>query len=383
MSNSCTPHATGHPLGHAPGRPAGSPGGRRRRRRRGTSLVGLDIGSTTVKAVRLRRNGKSFTIVALGVEPLPPGAVVDGAVMDPDAVAGVIRKVFAEHAIRNPRVAVSLAGNAVIVKRVTLPAMRPDELRASIYWEARQCVPFDLDDVHLDYQVLPPPAGGGAEAARDVLLVAAKKDRIAAYADVVTRAGRVPVVVDVDAFALQNAYERSHGGEQTGAVALLNAGAASINVNVVHDRQPVYTRDVPLGGGAYTEALQGELGLGFTDAELLKTGAPAGGKTWRDAEPVMRAVTDDLVTELARTLDLFRAAGPSNAIGGIVLSGGASRVAGLGAALAAAFDAPVRPLDPFREMTVEEGRVSEEQRRTLAPLAAVAAGLALRRVDDQ
>ena len=366
-----------------PARPEPRPDRRRRRRRRGTSLVGLDIGSTAVKAVRLRRDGRSHLIVALGVEPLPRGAIVDGAIADRDAVTDAVRKVFADHAIRNPRVAVSLTGNAVIVKRITLPGMRPDELRTSIYWEAKRCLPFDVEDVNVDYQVLTPPAEAAGERALDVLLVAAKKDRIAEYADAVARAGRVPVVVDVDGFAVQNAYERSHGGEAGGAVVLLDAGAAATRLGVVQDGQPVYARDVAIGGNAYTEALQQALDLGFGDAELLKTGTPVAGRTRRDAEPVLRAVTDDLVMEVARTLDLFRAAHPAGEIRTLVLSGGASRVAGLARALEGALDTPVAPLDPFRGMAVVEGRVSEEQVAELGPLAAVAAGLALRRVGDR
>ena len=365
-----------------PGGPNPRPGSRRRRRRRGTSLVGLDIGSTAVKAVRLRRNGRSHLIVALGIEPLPRGAIVDGAIADRDIVAGAIRKVFADHAIRNPRVAVSLAGNAVIVKRVALPGMSPDELRTSIYWEAKRCVPFDVEDVNVDYQVLAPPVEAGGEQALDVLLVAAKKDRIAACTDVVARAGRIPVVVDVDAFAVQNAYERSCGGA-AGAVALLNAGAAATNLIVVQDGQPVHARDVAIAGNAYTEALQQALGLGFDDAELLKTGTPVAGRTHHDAEPVLRAVTDDLVMEIGRTLDLFRTTNPDSPIRTLVLSGGTSRVAGLAAALEGAFDTPVAHLEPFRGMGAVEGRVGEAQTAELAPLAAVAAGLALRRVEDR
>lgn len=364
-------------------RPDPRPDGRRRRRRRGTSLVGLDIGSTAVKAVRLRRNGRSHLIVALGVEPLPRGAIVDGAIADRDAVTDAIRKVFADHAIRNPRVAVSLAGNAVIIKRVALPGMRPDELRNSIYWEAKRCVPFDVEDVNVDYQVLAPPAAAAGERALDVLLVAAKKDRIAEYTDAVTRAGRIPVVVDVDAFAVQNAYERSHGSEPGGAVVLLNAGAATTNLSVVQGGQPAYARDLAMGGNAYTEALQQALDLGFGDAELLKAGTPVAGRTHHDAEPVLRAVTDDLVMEVARTLDLFRAANPGSEIHTLVLSGGTSRVAGLAQALERTLDTPVAPLDPFLGMTALEGRVSEEQRAELGPLAVVAAGLALRRAGDR
>lgn len=355
---------------------------RRRRSRRPPALVGLDIGSSAVKVAKLRRSGKACSVAALGVEPLPRGAVVDGAVADRDAVAGAIRKLFTDHAIRATRVAVSLAGNAVIVKRVTLPEMRPDELGESIYWEAKQCVPFDVEDVHLDYQVLAPPADGAGDRTRDVLIVAAKKDRVAEYADVVFRADRVPVVVDVDAFAVQNAYERSCGASRGGLVALLNAGAAAINLNVLDGGCPVFTRDVAIGGNAYTEALQTGLGLEFEDAERLKAGAPAGGLTYGDAEPIVRAVTDRLVMEVGKTLDFFRTAGGAGELRALVLSGGASRTDGLAAALAGDLGVEVAPLDPFREMTAGEG-VSGEQLAALAPVAAVAVGLALRRADDR
>lgn len=335
-----------------------------------------------MKVAKLRRSGKACSVAALGVEPLPHGAIVDGAVADRDAVAGAVRKLFTDHAIRATRVAVSLAGNAVIVKRVTLPEMRPDEFGESIYWEAKQCVPFDVEDVHLDYQVLTPPADGAGYRTRDVLIVAAKKDRIAEYADVVLRADRVPVVVDVDAFAVQNAYERSCGAGLGGVVALLNVGAALINLNVLDGGCPVFTRDVAMGGNAYTEALQTGLGLEFEDAEQLKAGAPAGGLTYGDAEPIVRAVTDRLVAEIGRTLDFFRAAAPVGKLRALVLSGGASRTKGLAAALAGDLGVEVAPLDPFREMTAGEG-VSGEQLAALAPVAAVAVGLALRRADDR
>src|SRR5204863_160162 len=174
-------------------------------------------------------------------------------------------------------VAASLSGNAVIVKKISLPVMTASELDESIYWEAETYIPFDIQDVNLDYQILDAGGGTDAKGTMDVLLVAAKKEKIADYTGVITQAGRVAVIVDVDAFALQNAYELNYGFDPAAVVVLVNAGASAININIVVNAQSVFTRDVSLGGNAYTEAVQRELNLPFESAELLKKGYPVDG----------------------------------------------------------------------------------------------------------
>ena len=169
-------------------------------------VVGLDIGSSAVKAVELKASGKGYKVTAFATEPVPPDSIVDGAIIDSAAVSDAIRRLFENKAFKTKEVAASLSGNAVIVKKINLPVMTEAELAESIYWEAEQYIPFDIQDVNLDYQIL--NAGTGEESAgtMDVLLVAAKKEKIADYTGVIPQAGRVPVVVDVDAFALQNAF---------------------------------------------------------------------------------------------------------------------------------------------------------------------------------
>ena len=196
-------------------------------------VVGLDIGSSALKAVELRVVGKGYRVTAFAHEPLPPDSSVDGAIVDGAAVVGAIQRLFDNKAFKTKEVAASLSGNAVIVKKINLPVMTESELSESIYWEAEQYIPFDIQDVNLDYQIL--NAGVGAESAgtMDVLLVAAKKEKIADYTGVISQAGRVPVVVDVDAFALQNAYEMNYGLEPDAVVVLLNAGASAININII------------------------------------------------------------------------------------------------------------------------------------------------------
>ena len=177
------------------------------------AVVGLDIGSSAVKAVELKPSGKGFKVTAFAIEPVPPDSIVDGAIIDGAAVADAIRRLFENKAFKTKDVAASLSGNAVIVKKISLPVMTEAELAESIHWEAEQYIPFDIQDVNLDYQILDPGTGADAKGTMDVLLVAAKKEKIADYTGVISQAGRVPVVVDVDAFALQNAYEANYGLE--------------------------------------------------------------------------------------------------------------------------------------------------------------------------
>jgi type IV pilus assembly protein PilM len=349
--------------------------------RRATSLVGLDIGSSAVKAVELKPAGRSFKVTAYGSEPLPPDSIVDGAIIDGAAVADAIRRLFDARGIRTRDVAASLSGNAVIVKKITLPAMTAAELRESIYWEAEQYIPFDIQDVNLDYQVLDAGTGPESRGSMDVLLVAAKKDKIGDYTSVIAQAGRTPVVVDVDAFALQNAYEVNYGLDPGRIVVLLNAGASAININILQGDQSVFTRDISMGGNAYTEAVQKELDLPFDAAEQLKKGIPVDGATFEEAQPILHAVTENVLLEIQKTFDFFKATAASDQIDRIMLSGGASRVDGFREMLQERFNAPVEDFDPFRAVAFDKKLGSAPPE--LAAIAAVAMGLALRRAGDR
>jgi type IV pilus assembly protein PilM len=348
------------------------------------SVVGLDIGSSAVKAVELKPAGKGYRVAAYGAEPVPPDSIVDGAIIDGAAVAESIRRVFESKAFKTKEVAASLSGNAVIVKKISLPVMTATELDESIYWEAEQYIPFDIQDVNLDYQIL--DAGGGSgdqKGTMEVLLVAAKKEKIADYTGVIAQAGRTPVVVDVDAFALQNAYELNYGFEPGAVIVLLNAGASAININIIANEQSVFTRDISLGGNAYTEAVQRELNLPFESAELLKKGTPVDGATFEDVMPVLRAMTENVLLEVQKTFDFFKATASTDRIDRIMLSGGASRVEGFAEALQERFGTPVEMFDPFRKVTLDGKKYPADQRDTIAPTAAVAVGLALRRAGDR
>jgi type IV pilus assembly protein PilM len=351
--------------------------------RKNKAVVGLDIGSSTVKAVELKPAGKGYKVMAFGSEPIPPDSIVDGAIIDGGAVAESIRRLFSNKAFKTKEVAASLSGNAVIVKKISLPVMTEAELSDSIHWEAEQYVPFDIQDVSLDYQILNAGTGADANGTMEVLLVAAKKEKIADYTGVITQAGRVPVLVDVDAFALQNAYEVNYGLDPNAVVVLLNAGASAININILSGDQSLFTRDISMGGNAYTEAVQRELNLPFEAAEQAKKGDHVEGVSADDVRPVLHAMTDNVLLEVQKTFDFFKATASSDRIDRILLSGGACAVDGFAQALEDRFGAPVETFNPFKQISFDSQKLGVHEAEQLAPSAAVAVGLALRRVGDR
>ena len=350
--------------------------------RKSRALVGLDIGSSAVKAVELKAAGRGFRVTAFGSEPVPPDSIVDGAIIDASAVADAIRQIFeGNKAFTTKDVCASLSGSAVIVKKITLPVMTKSELDESIYWEAEQYIPFEIHDVNLDYQILDPGTGPESSGTMDVLLVAVKKEKIGDYSGVIAMAGRTPVIVDVDAFALQNAYEVNYGLALGEVVVLLNVGASAINVNILQGDQSVFTRDIPMGGNAYTEAIQKDLDQPFDAADALKQGVPVDGATFEEAQPVIRGVTESVLLEIQKTFDFFSAAS-SDQFDRLILSGGASRIDGFREMLEERFGVAVEEFDPFRTVTWDVDAPDVDP-IAVGSSAAIAIGLALRRVGDR
>jgi type IV pilus assembly protein PilM len=339
-------------------------------------LVGLDIGSSSIKSVELKSTKQGYELVSFGLEPLAQDTVVDGAIMDAPLVAGAIGTIFDRQDIKTRAVATAVSGHSVIVKRVSLPVMTDEELYDRIQSEASQHIPFDISDVNLDYQLL-----DSAESQMDVLLVAVKKDKILNHTNVLAQAGKTPTVVDIDAFALQNCYEVNYDPDPTQTVALLNIGASVMNINIVRGGAPLFTRDVSVGGNQYTDALQKELDLSYEDAERLKKGEAVAGVNEEHRGTILRSVSDILILEIQKTFDFFRATASGENIQRIYLAGGTARVPGLVDLLREEFALPVEELYPFRKIVINPGRHNEDQVRELAPRLAIAVGLALRSFD--
>jgi type IV pilus assembly protein PilM len=343
------------------------------------NMVGLDIGSSSVKAVELQGKNGSFQLMSLGYENLQSDSIVDGQIMELNNVSNVIANIFSEHKIATTRVAAGVSGHSVIVKNIVLPQMSEDELQESFSWHAEEHIPFDISDVNLDYQIT-----GKAPDALHVLLAACKRDKIANLKQAIQLAGKQPVVIDVDAFALQNCYELNYQPQPGQIVALLNIGASTTNINILNGARSVFTRDASVGGNQYTGLLQKELGLTFEQAEAVKRGLmlPEGVEA-RSIEPIMETVSDILALEIQKTMDFYRATAEDgeSAVQKLLISGGGSKLSGLMEYLANRFEIPVEVFDPFRQIRVDARSFDPDYMREIVPEMAIAVGLALRGVD--
>src|SRR6266705_3112008 len=340
------------------------------------ALVGLDIGSSSIKAVELKSTKQGYELVSFGLEALSQDTVVDGAIMDAPLVAGAISNIFETQKVKTKNVATAVSGHSVIVKRVTLPMMSEEELYDRIQSEASQHIPFDIADVNLDHQLLE-----SVDAQLDVLLVAVKKDKILNHTNVLAQSGKNSTVVDIDAFALQNSYEVNYDPDPGQTIALLNIGASVMNINIVRGGIPLFTRDVSVGGNQYTDALQKELDLSYEDAERLKKGDSLPSVTDEQKQQILRSVSDILTLEIQKTFDFFRATASGENIQRIVVAGGTARVPGLVDLLREEFAMPVEELNPFRKVLIDPGKHSDDQIREMAPRLVIAVGLALRSFD--
>ncbi len=340
-------------------------------------VVGLDIGSSSVKVVELKKSGKGIAVDKLGIELLAPEIVVDGAIVDTGAVSSTIVKLFTEEKIKTRAVATSVSGHSVIVKRLSMTPMTEQELFEAIQMEASQHIPFDIAEVNLDYQTLESETSTGT---MDVLLVAAKKDKILNYTNVLSLAGKTPAVVDIDAFALQNAYEFNYEPASNQTVALLNIGASVMNINIVRGRIPLFTRDVSVGGNQYTDSLQKELDLSFEDAERVKMGKSVPGVSDEARLPVLKSVSEIIILEIQKTFDFFRATAAGEHIQKVYVAGGSAKVPGLLDLLKQEFSIAVEELNPFRK--IEASGQPAELVAENSPRLAVALGLALRSFDN-
>jgi type IV pilus assembly protein PilM len=342
------------------------------------SIVGLDIGSSCIKAVELKKTKGEIQVSTLGVEPLAADIVVDSMIVDSGSVSGAISKIFNDHKIKSKLVATSVSGHSVIVKKITTQTMSDSDLAETINTEAAQHIPFDIADVNIDYQIL---SDDPTAPQMDVLLVAVKKDKILNYTNVLNLAGKSPAVVDIDAFALQNCYEYNYEPAPGTTVALLNLGASVMNINIVKGATPLFTRDVSVGGNQYTDSLQKELDLSFDDAEALKLGQRVGTVSEDAKLPILQQVTEIIVLEIQKTFDFFRATAAGEHIERIYLAGGSSKVPGLIEALRSEFSMPVEVLNPFQRISAanitESGLIDQN-----AGQLAVAVGLALRSFEE-
>ena len=350
------------------------------------SVIGLDIGSSHIKLLKLDHDARAnqWRLTSFGMAELPPEAIVDGAVMNTNVIVDGIQELVQQHRIKTKQVVASVSGNSVIIKRINLPVMTIDELEESIQWEAEQYIPFDINDVNIDVQIL---EGSGEDPGQmEVLLVAARKDLVNEHLSIIQQAGLKPVVMDVDSFAVANMFEMNYGIEE-GAIALINIGAANVNIHILRNGVSAFTRDIGIGGRQFTEEIQRTLNISYEEAEAMKLGGSgemdASAVVPQEVEQVLSSVGEGLASEVQRSLDFYLSTSAGGNLNKVYLSGGAARTPGLSRAISQQTGIPVEIVDPFRAIQIDERAFNPAYLNDIAPQAAVVVGLASRRPGDQ
>lgn len=343
--------------------------------------IGLDIGSSSVKAVQLRRKGAGWALHAFGMQPLVPQTIVDGTIMDQGAVSDSVRQLWGRLRLKQKDVAIAIAGHSVIIKKIAVPQMTPETLAANIRSEAEHHIPFGRDDVEIDYHVTNPSSASGQT---ELLLVAAKKEVVADYVQVVRDAGLSPLVVDVAAFASQNGFELNYPLDPRETVVLINIGAAISNINIVRSGVSLFTRDVTIGGNAYNEEIQKQLAIQADEAEAYKVGGnPAeGGVVPQEILRVMEGVSEVMAGEFQRSLDFFLATTADANVTRIMLAGGSSKISSLHRAIERRSRLSVEVVDAWRRIEIDPS-LDRGYLGAHSPEALIGVGLAMRAGGDK
>jgi type IV pilus assembly protein PilM len=356
-------------------------------------LIGLDIGSHAIKLVEIDHGKKGMILKNFGLIGLPHEAIVEGYIKDKDAVSSSIKQLVRNLKTKNRNVATSISGFSVIIKKIMMGHKAETELEKTIQEEAEQYIPFDINEVNLDFDILPAEGrpADGEEAQREdsdrmeVMLVAAKKDIINEYVNILELSGLNPGVLDVDAFALQNAFEASTDEiVSRSCVALVNVGAEELGINAIKNGVSMFTRDSSYGGAQINEAIMSEFKVDYSQAEKIKLGGEGLEKDKaKNLDDIFKAVVSDWVREITRALDFLSSAFPEDPIEKIILAGGSCRTPGFQKTLESETNIPVAEISPFSKLTIEEKHFDAKYLEYVAPQAAVAVGLALRGIGDK
>ncbi|MEA3280886.1 MAG: type IV pilus assembly protein PilM [Thermodesulfobacteriota bacterium] len=343
-------------------------------------LVGLDIGSRTLKAAEIIETKEGRSLKSFGMLDITSGAIEDSVIKDADIVADSLRQLFKKNNIKMQNVAISIGGYSVIVKKISVQTMTDDQLQEAINFEAEQYIPFDISDVNIDYQILGENANNPNQM--DVLLVAAKKDMINDYVNLVRMAGLNPCLIDIDAFALQNIFETNYD-ETDENIALIDIGAGKTSLNILKSNSSVFMRDVSLGCGMINQKIISLVDCSFEEAEQIKHSDQTDKISAEDLREIVSSVVSDWCTEIRRALDFFYSAYPDDQITKIVLSGGGANIKEFRQLLAMETSSEVETINPFKSFEVNSKNFDISYLEKIAPQAAICMGLAIRKVDDK
>jgi type IV pilus assembly protein PilM len=339
---------------------------------RARTTVGLDIGSGLIKVAVVSHGSGEPVLSKVAMRAVVDDAIVEGEVMDPGIVAEAIRGLFQELGIKPKNVVTAVGGRDVIIKKIPMDRMKEGEARELIRWEAEQHVPFDMDNVELDFQILDPENEG---LQMSVLLVAAKRELVETKMSLLKDIGIEPAVVDVDAFALHNAFEVNYPDAMKGVVGLVNIGHEITNVNILDEGVPVLTRDLPVGTRRFREDLQRERGLSADEAQRILQGFEVN----EVLLPFLQSRGEELSVGIERAAAFLQTASRSTAgLSRLFVSGGGARIPGLAKALGDRLKLPVQLANPIERVQVADGVFDQMNVEEVAPLLMLPVGLALR-----
>ena len=344
------------------------------------NLVGLDIGSRSIKAAEIVETKRGSALKSLGSIDIAHGVIEEGTINDPESVAESIQQLWKSSGIKESNVAVSIGGYSVIVKKIIVQTMAEEQLQETIHFEAEQYIPFDISDVNLDFQIL-----GESESnpnQMDVFLVAAKKEMVDDYINLINLSGLNACTIDVEAFALQNTFEANYDTQKEN-IALIDIGASKTSLNILKDAASVFMRDVSLGCGQINQKIMSLIECSFEEAEQLKYGNKPDRLSPDDFKGIVSSVVADWCTEIRRALDFFYSTYPQDQIKRIILSGGGANIAEFRDLLATEASADVEMINPFQNFHIENKRLDDAFIKQVAPQAAICMGLAMRKVDDK
>jgi type IV pilus assembly protein PilM len=340
---------------------------------RSKTTVGLDIGSGLIKVAVIDHSKKTPELVRVTVTPLLADAIVEGEVMDPAIVGDAIKSAIAAAGIKTDKVVTAVGGRDVIIKKISIERVKESQARELMRWEAEQHVPFDMESVELDFQILDPD-GEGLEMS--VLLVAAKRELVESKTRILTDAGVHPSMMDVESFALHNAFELNHPDAMSGLVSLVNIGHDVTNIIVMDDGVPVLTRDLTLGTRRFREDLQRERGLGAEEAQALLQGYDRS----HHLESVIETRGEEIAVGIERAAAFLAQNSRGSGLRAIYTCGGGSRIPGLNDLLAHRLAIPVQQANPLANVNVRDGALESLVTDEIAPLLMLPIGLALRQV---
>ncbi len=351
---------------------------------KGKLLVGLDIGSSSVKLCHLKEAKRGYMLKTFDMIPFPQEAIVDGVIINQATVVEAIRTLVSRNRVRQKECALSVSGYSVIVKRIKLPLMTDQELEANLQWEVEQHIPFDINDVVVDKEVLLRNPHMGT---MDVLLVASKRDMVNEYMSVAREAGMNPKVVDVDCFCMQNMFDVAYGGAHPGeTIALLDIGASITSIIIVSDGVTAFTRDITMGGHQITEEIEKQLGIGHEEAEAYKVGGRDGDLDAvipHEVEEVIQSVSETIAQEVQRSLSFFLETSSIGQISRMLLVGGAAKSPTTVRVIGEVTGVNVEVASPFGSLQYDPKTYNPDYLNGVAPLAGVAVGLALRRTNER